>query len=195
MQLKLEFMYSFSLYMQASSDVVFQRASSSGSLSSEAVSSDGEGVVRMKSAIVQVRSTLTASCYKVYLLVCNILFQVSKNASGPPPPPFSPQSFPSPGPSPGPPPPDSRNSRRRRRTPSEEEHSPSPPPKKKKPEPDPLLTKTGGAYIPPARLRMMQEGIKDKSSVAYQRIAWEALKKSINGLVNKVRKAEGRVWL
>jgi len=47
-------------------------------------------------------------------------------------------------------------------------------------------TRTGGAYIPPARLRMMQEQITDKSSVEYQRIAWEALKKSINGLINKV---------
>ncbi|KAF9358213.1 pre-mRNA-splicing factor cwc22 [Mortierella sp. AD094] len=47
-------------------------------------------------------------------------------------------------------------------------------------------TRTGGAYIPPARLRMMQEQITDKSSKEYQRIAWEALKKSINGLINKV---------
>ena len=45
---------------------------------------------------------------------------------------------------------------------------------------------TGGAYLPPARLRMMQEQITNKNSEAYQRIAWEALKKSINGLVNKV---------
>lgn len=98
-----------------------------------------------------------------------------KNAARPPPA-LSPPS-----------PLDSRDRRRPRSYPSEEEHSPSPPPKKKKPEPDPLLTRTGGAYIPPARLRMMQEGITDKSSVAYQRIAWEALKKSINGLVNKVK--------
>jgi len=55
-----------------------------------------------------------------------------------------------------------------------------------KQEVDPLLTRTGGAYIPPARLRMMQEAIADKSSAAYQRLTWEALKKSINGLVNKV---------
>ncbi|KAG0377458.1 pre-mRNA-splicing factor cwc22 [Mortierella sp. AD032] len=48
------------------------------------------------------------------------------------------------------------------------------------------LTRTGGAYIPPARLRMMQQQITDKSSKEYQRIAWEALKKSINGLINKV---------
>jgi len=49
-----------------------------------------------------------------------------------------------------------------------------------------LTTKTGGAYIPPAKLRMMQQNITDKGSEAYQRLAWEALKKSINGLINKV---------
>ncbi|KAL9958544.1 hypothetical protein ACROYT_G035572 [Oculina patagonica] len=60
-------------------------------------------------------------------------------------------------------------------------------PAKKKANPNnPLLTRTGGAYIPPARLKMMQESIEDKSSEAYQRLSWEALKKSINGLVNKV---------
>uniref|UniRef100_A0A8C0WZ22 Pre-mRNA-splicing factor CWC22 homolog n=1 Tax=Castor canadensis TaxID=51338 RepID=A0A8C0WZ22_CASCN len=58
--------------------------------------------------------------------------------------------------------------------------------KKKKDELDPLLTRTGGAYIPPAKLRMMQEQITDKNSLAYQRMSWEALKKSINGLINKV---------
>lgn len=51
---------------------------------------------------------------------------------------------------------------------------------------DVLTSKTGGAYIPPAKLRMMQAQITDKSSVAYQRIAWEALKKSIHGHINKV---------
>lgn len=49
-----------------------------------------------------------------------------------------------------------------------------------------LLGRTGGAYIPPARLRQLQAKITDKSSDAYQRIAWEALKKSIHGLINKV---------
>ncbi|TEA23289.1 hypothetical protein DBR06_SOUSAS5510119, partial [Sousa chinensis] len=64
--------------------------------------------------------------------------------------------------------------------------------KKKKEEVDPLLTRTGGAYIPPAKLRMMQEQITDKNrhvnitNLAYQRMSWEALKKSINGLINKV---------
>ena len=56
----------------------------------------------------------------------------------------------------------------------------------KKPVMDPLTTKTGGAYIPPARLKMMQAQITDKGSQMFQRLAWEALKKSINGLVNKV---------
>uniref|UniRef100_A0A673UU96 Pre-mRNA-splicing factor CWC22 homolog n=1 Tax=Suricata suricatta TaxID=37032 RepID=A0A673UU96_SURSU len=58
--------------------------------------------------------------------------------------------------------------------------------KKKKDELDPLLTRTGGAYIPPAKLRMMQEQITDKNSLAYQRMSWEALKKSVNGLIKKV---------
>lgn len=63
----------------------------------------------------------------------------------------------------------------------------------KKPEPDKvkkavdlLTSRTGGAYIPPAKLRMMQAEITDKSSEAYQRISWEALKKSIHGFINKV---------
>lgn len=51
---------------------------------------------------------------------------------------------------------------------------------------DILTSKTGGAYIPPAKLRMLQAEITDKSSSAYQRIAWEALKKSIHGFINKV---------
>ncbi|CAH2305859.1 pre-mRNA-splicing factor CWC22 homolog [Pelobates cultripes] len=84
--------------------------------------------------------------------------------------------------------------RRNRRSPpsrkseerSEEQTSAEPPVKKKKEELDPILTRTGGAYIPPAKLRMMQEQITDKSSLAYQRMSWEALKKSINGLINKV---------
>jgi len=41
-------------------------------------------------------------------------------------------------------------------------------------------------YIPPARLAMMKKDIKDPSSPEYQRMTWEALKKSINGLINKV---------
>ncbi|RKP26230.1 armadillo-type protein [Syncephalis pseudoplumigaleata] len=52
-----------------------------------------------------------------------------------------------------------------------------------------FTTRTGGAYIPPARLRAMQEQITDKNSKEYQRLNWEQLKKSINGLVNKVNTA------
>ncbi len=64
-----------------------------------------------------------------------------------------------------------------------EDHKKEP---KKGKEVDPVMTRTGGAYIPPARLRMMQAQITDKSSLAFQRLAWEALKKSIHGLINKV---------
>jgi pre-mRNA-splicing factor CWC22 len=46
--------------------------------------------------------------------------------------------------------------------------------------------KTGGVYIPPARLKAMQAAITDKTSEDYQRLTWEALKKSLNGLINKV---------
>jgi pre-mRNA-splicing factor CWC22 len=49
-----------------------------------------------------------------------------------------------------------------------------------------FLGRTGGAYIPPAKLRQLQAQITDKSSEDYQRLTWEALKKSINGLINKV---------
>jgi len=64
-----------------------------------------------------------------------------------------------------------------------------------KPKPDPKLemqkmaaTRGGGAYIPPARLRAMQAemDVQDPSSPEYQRIRWDALRKSINGLINKV---------
>ncbi|MCJ1353484.1 MAG: pre-mRNA-splicing factor cwc22 [Icmadophila ericetorum] len=49
-----------------------------------------------------------------------------------------------------------------------------------------LTMRSGGTYIPPARLRALQAQITDKKSKEYQRMAWEALKKSINGLINKV---------
>jgi hypothetical protein len=51
------------------------------------------------------------------------------------------------------------------------------------------LTKAGGAYIPPARLRMMQQQIQDKNSEAYQRMNWERLKRKIHGQVNRVNVA------
>jgi pre-mRNA-splicing factor CWC22 len=50
-----------------------------------------------------------------------------------------------------------------------------------------LGSRSGGAYIPPARLRAMQaEAAKDKTSAEYQRLSWDALRKSINGMINKV---------
>jgi len=47
--------------------------------------------------------------------------------------------------------------------------------------------KTGGVYIPPFKLAMMQKEIQDKSSKEYQKLTWDALRKSLNGLINKVR--------
>ncbi|XP_050371524.1 uncharacterized protein LOC126789418 [Argentina anserina] len=51
------------------------------------------------------------------------------------------------------------------------------------------LGKTGGVYIPPYKLARMMKEVEDKSSVEYQRLTWDALRKSINGLVNKVNAA------
>ncbi|KAI3885452.1 hypothetical protein MKX03_036344 [Papaver bracteatum] len=44
----------------------------------------------------------------------------------------------------------------------------------------------GGVYIPPFKLDRMMRDVEDKSSPEYQRLTWDALRKSINGLVNKV---------
>ncbi|KZM19924.1 pre-mRNA-splicing factor cwc22 [Ascochyta rabiei] len=54
---------------------------------------------------------------------------------------------------------------------------------------DDSKTRAGGAYIPPARLREMQKDITDKATPEFQRMAWEALKKSIQGLINKTNTA------
>jgi pre-mRNA-splicing factor CWC22 len=50
-----------------------------------------------------------------------------------------------------------------------------------------LNARSGGVYVPPARLRALQAQFTDKNTKEYQRMAWEALKKSINGLINKVK--------
>lgn len=50
-----------------------------------------------------------------------------------------------------------------------------------------LNARSGGVYVPPARLRALQAQFTDKKTKEYQRMAWEALKKSINGLINKVK--------
>lgn len=48
-------------------------------------------------------------------------------------------------------------------------------------------TRSGGVYMPPARLRALQaEAAKDKTSAEFQRLAWDALRKSITGIVNRV---------
>ncbi|KAF2815877.1 MIF4G-domain-containing protein, partial [Mytilinidion resinicola] len=60
---------------------------------------------------------------------------------------------------------------------------------RRKPAIDDSKTRAGGAYIPPARLRAMQAAITDKSSPEFQRMAWEALKKSIQGMINKCNTA------
>ena len=48
--------------------------------------------------------------------------------------------------------------------------------------------RTGGVYVPPFKLAMMRKamGAVDKSSQENQKQSWEALRKSINGLINKV---------
>lgn len=91
-----------------------------------------------------------------------------------------------PGPLPRSPPPITNGSKRK---------DPSPPPKPKteeekiaeaKKEYDRLINqRSGGTYIPPAKLRQLQSQINDKTSKEYQRMAWEALKKSIQGVVNR----------
>ncbi|KAJ8541033.1 hypothetical protein K7X08_001849 [Anisodus acutangulus] len=48
------------------------------------------------------------------------------------------------------------------------------------------MGRSGGVYIPPFKLARMMKDVQDKSSVEYQRMTWDALRKSINGLVNKV---------
>ncbi|XP_043690804.1 pre-mRNA-splicing factor CWC22 homolog [Telopea speciosissima] len=48
------------------------------------------------------------------------------------------------------------------------------------------LGRSGGVYIPPFKLARMMKDVQDKNSIEYQRLTWDALRKSINGLVNKV---------
>lgn len=43
------------------------------------------------------------------------------------------------------------------------------------------------AYEPPFRLAQRLAEATDHGSVEYQRMTWDALRKSINGLVNKAR--------
>lgn len=81
---------------------------------------------------------------------------------------------------------DRHSKRERSRSKEPEKTDPENIPRKQQKTVDILTSKTGGAYIPPAKLRALQAEITDKTSAAYQRIAWEALKKSIHGFINKV---------
>ncbi|KAG9136279.1 hypothetical protein Leryth_003871 [Lithospermum erythrorhizon] len=54
------------------------------------------------------------------------------------------------------------------------------------------LGRSGGVYIPPFKLARMMNEVEDKSSTEYQRMTWDALRKSINGLVNKVNSTNAK---
>ncbi|KAJ1984079.1 pre-mRNA-splicing factor cwc22 [Dimargaris verticillata] len=94
-----------------------------------------------------------------------------------------------------------RRYRQRRRSPSSSRSrsrlSPPRSPPQRAPKPThnnasqnvPTMVPSGGVYIPPARLRQMQAQITDPNTEQYQRIRWDALKKSLNGLINKVNTA------
>lgn len=48
-------------------------------------------------------------------------------------------------------------------------------------------SKSGGVYMPPARLRALQEAAShDKASAEFQRLSWDALRKSLTGFINRV---------
>lgn len=48
-------------------------------------------------------------------------------------------------------------------------------------------SRSGGVYMPPARLRALQAAAsQDRNSAEYQRLSWDALRKSITGIVNRV---------
>lgn len=59
-------------------------------------------------------------------------------------------------------------------------------------QPATITGRTGGVYIPPFKLAQMKKdaAAMGKSTKEYQRIAWEALRKSINGLINKASERE-----
>lgn len=90
---------------------------------------------------------------------------------------------------------ESHGHKRKTREGTEENGARNAAPKDAKPAIEPLANgsneekppgRSGGVYIPPFKLAQMMKDIQDKSSVEYQRLTWDALRKSINGLVNKV---------
>ena len=52
--------------------------------------------------------------------------------------------------------------------------------------PEIINSRAGGVYIPPFKLARLNRNVEDKSSPEYQRQTWEALRKSLNGIINKV---------
>ena len=48
-------------------------------------------------------------------------------------------------------------------------------------------SRSGGVYMPPARLRSLQgAAAQDRSSVEYQSLSWDALRESITSIANRV---------
>jgi pre-mRNA-splicing factor CWC22 len=47
-------------------------------------------------------------------------------------------------------------------------------------------SRSGGTYVPPRRAALLQRDLPAVGTEAYQRLSWEALRKSLNGLINKV---------
>ncbi|KAJ1695793.1 hypothetical protein LUZ63_012491 [Rhynchospora breviuscula] len=71
----------------------------------------------------------------------------------------------------------------RKRERKTDRHLPLPPPPPPPPIPD---GRDGSIYIPRCLREQMMRDFQDKSSEAFQRLSWDALRKSINSLVNKV---------
>lgn len=55
-----------------------------------------------------------------------------------------------------------------------------------------MTMRTGRSYMPPTKLRMVQADFSDKNSLAFQRVGWEALKKSIQGSINRLNDSNVR---
>lgn len=52
-----------------------------------------------------------------------------------------------------------------------------------------INSRAGGVYVPPFKLAAMYNELRqknDKNSIDYQKMMWEMLRKSINGIINKV---------
>jgi pre-mRNA-splicing factor CWC22 len=65
---------------------------------------------------------------------------------------------------------------------------PVPPSKASEPKGQMLPVTQGNVYMPPYKMRAMLEKLKQESqeTEAHQKYMWESLRKSLNGIVNKV---------